>query len=199
MSEETELQKLRERHSELCAKAHTLKIELPGDLIFDFDTVEAGRAICASIEKLVAVAPEVEHTVKSAKTPKAPAKAKSKKPVAEASAQQESDTMAKTAKKTAAAKPAKKTAKKATVKKAAKKAGAKSNGVAKAVGAGGRRAGSKAETLYKMLTSAKGLTSAEGAKATGWKTCSLTMWAKKFGLKVTKVKQKDGSTRYLGK
>ena len=75
---------------------------------------------------------------------------------------------------------------------------AKAPKAAKAAGAGGMRAGSKQETVYKLLTRVSGATLEEAVKATGWKSCSLKTWGKKFGLKVSKEKQKDGTTRYYG-
>lgn len=68
----------------------------------------------------------------------------------------------------------------------------------KAAGNGGLRAGSKQEMLYNMLTRKSGCTTDEAVKATGWKSCGLTVWGKKFGLKVTKEKSASGITRYYG-
>lgn len=81
--------------------------------------------------------------------------------------------------------------------KKAKKA-PKAKAAPKAKGAGGLRAGSKQELLYNMLTRKSGCTTDEAVKATGWKSCGLTVWGKKFGLKVTKEKNKEGTTRYYG-
>lgn len=81
----------------------------------------------------------------------------------------------------------------------AKKAKAKKTPKAKkAAGNGGLRAGSKQEMLYNMLTRKSGCTTDEAVKATGWKSCGLTVWGKKFGLKVTKEKSASGITRYYG-
>lgn len=87
--------------------------------------------------------------------------------------------------------------KKSSAKKGSKKA-AKKTVVKKAPGAGGLRAGSKQEMLYNMLTRKSGCTTEEAVKATGWKSCGLTVWGKKFGLKISKEKNKNGVTHYFG-
>jgi hypothetical protein len=75
---------------------------------------------------------------------------------------------------------------------------AKKTTTKKAPGAGGLRAGSKQEMLYNMLTRKSGCTTDEAVKATGWQTCGVATWGKKFGLKVTKEKSAAGITRYYG-
>lgn len=69
---------------------------------------------------------------------------------------------------------------------------------AKANGAGNLRAGSKQEVIYNLLTRKSGCTTEDALKATGWDKCGVSTWGKKFGLKVTKEKAKDGTTRYYG-
>ena len=91
-----------------------------------------------------------------------------------------------------------KKAKKATKAKSKKTKTPKAPKTKKVPGAGGLRAGSKQETLYNMLTRKSGCTIDEAIKATGWQSCSVATWGKKFGLKVTKEKSATGIVRYYG-
>jgi hypothetical protein len=168
-----ELVTLQEEHSELYVKAQELGVTVPDDLTVDFDTVETGRAVCASLEKLIlANAPATEEEEdrvqkveatprKSKKTKSKPAAKKAAKPAkaTKPAAKQESAMSTSTKK----AKPAKK-AKKAVAKK--------SNGE------------NKTAKVVALMKRAKGVTREEVLKLTGWKAVSMQQLATNAGVKL---------------
>jgi len=175
MTEKTALQETQERHSELCAEAHKLGVIVPEELTVDFDTVEAGRAICDSIKKLlpskpVAEVPKRAHTAKANK-----AKAE---PAAKKAAKQEKESNMSATKKKATKNVAKKSAKKAAGKKRA---------------ANGEHKTTKVIALMKR---AKGVTREEVLALTGWKAVSMQQLAKSAGVKL-KVNKDERPFHYI--
>lgn len=117
-----------------------------------------------------------------------------KTPMAEPTAEQESDMATK---KSAAKKKAQK-AKKTPKAKAPKKTKApKAAKAAKTPKADGPRAGSKTEAIHALLTRKEGCTTADVLKETGWPSVSMPQQAKNCGLTISKEKV-DKVTRYWG-
>ncbi len=186
MAKET-VEELQVEHSRLCALASDNGVTLSDDLTAEFDTALVGRAINASIGKLLAEAGITDagvakdsETVQDVPAPKKKkAKAATKKTQTDADASQENEPMATTPKKTKAKKAtkkvAKKTAKKATAKKAV--AGTKKGAKKK----GGPRADSMTSKIIAKMKNG-GITRAEVLKMTGWKAVSMQQLAGNAGV-----------------
>lgn len=192
------MQKLHEKHTQLCARAHELGIELPEDLTAEFESEETGRAVCSNIEALIRAAPnnsgvaeggEVVHNPDASKTPRAK-KPKANKPTVQSDggATDEDSTMRKSTKtkKTVAKKTAKKSAKANARKPAGKKVAAKPRG------------DSKTQKVGVLLKRAGGCTRADILKATGWPAVSVQQMAKTCGLKLRKEKEPGKPIVYYG-
>lgn len=84
------LEDLQTRHSEMCATAGDLGIEIPKDLTLEFDTQTAGEDICERVDALIQEGikrQETEKMRKAAKEKKAAARDKKKVAPAEGKAQ----------------------------------------------------------------------------------------------------------------
>lgn len=179
--------RLNEKHSQLCARAHALNIDLPEELTAEFDSEETGRTVCSNIDALIRAAQAknglaedtgtVHKDPVKRKTPKA-TKPRASKPTDTndvGGATDEENTMRKTAKtaKKTVAKKAKKASKANARKPAGKKAATKPRAKS------GDTLTAKVGTLLK-----KGTTRAEILKATGWKAVSVQQMATSLGLKL---------------
>lgn len=165
--EQDDLQSLHEEHSRLCAKAVADGIVVPEDLLADFDTADVGRAIVASLEKIVTDTSDAAVPVPN----KAKAKSKNKSPTKKAAAvkratakkpvpQQQESKVSKTPKKVKKA-----VAKKATAKRA-------------------KRDGSTSAKVIAMLRRKGGATRSQILQVTKWKAISVQQVAKGQGVKL---------------
>lgn len=179
-----ELIKLHEKHSALCATAHKANVEMPSDLTVDFDDVEVGRTVCASLEALlrdrgVADGANIGQGGPDAgaggegKKPSRPKR--QKKPPAVATAHNEESDMSTTAKKTKT--------KKSTAKKAKANARKPVKGATKKAASKPRGEGKTAE-VGKLLKRASGVTRAQILELTGWKAVSVQQLATSLGVKL---------------
>ncbi len=198
MTQET-LQKLHERYSELYARAHQLDLMIPNDLTVDFETVEVGRTVCASLTELlrfhevpeeetsddVAGAASEEETAPKVVTRKASRKKATPKveaqPASITEAKQEKDkTMPNTKKASVAKKASRSTARKA-VGKVSKKVVTK------------KKTGDKIGKILALLK--HGATRPQILKLTGWKAVSVQDIANRAGLNL-KVDSKERPFKY---
>lgn len=178
----TELIKLHEKHSALCATAHKANVGVPEDLTRDFDDVEVGRTVCASLEALlrdrgVAEDANVGHNgPTSAGAGDRPKRAKKPKKAAEGEPDAEEESNMRATKTT------KKTAKKATAKKA--KANARKPVKGKTGAKKATRESGKTAKVVALLKRAGGCTREDILKVTGWKAVSVQQVAKGAGIKL---------------
>lgn len=134
MTEQTTVEELATTHSEMLAQAADLGVHVPDDLTLEFTTVETGRTVCDSLDKILSEARAKLQDDKSSGSEESTAQAAPKKAAkprkkkgqdtkpAETAAEGETE-MAATAKKTTGKKTASKTSKKTSSKQAtAKKA-----------------------------------------------------------------------------